>query len=264
MWKFALLLVVLPLAACGGGKSSGPQQPNMTPVAYVRSSALKTARASSEHATLTGSVDAAGQAVTLSGAGDFDNTSHQGSVHVDFSLGGLAGTLDEVLDGTTIYLKSPLLSGSLPTGKTWLKIDLQKALASKGLDLSSLLFQNPSQALAQLQSSGNVTKVGDETIGGVDTTHYRGRVDPSKIPQGAKIQSLTNAKYAPYDVWIGKDDGYVHRVALAYSFKVRGAQREAITMTTGFSDYGKSVMVTVPPASDWFEATNGTIKGLGG
>lgn len=263
MRRLVLLLAVLPLAACGGSKANAPQQ-NLTPIAYVKQAALKTAQAPSEHATLTGSVVAAGQAVTLSGAGDFDNASHQGSMHVDFSVAGLTGTIDEVLDGTTIYLKSPLISGSLPQGKTWLKIDLTKALASKGIDLSSLLFQNPSQALAQLQSSGDVTKVGDETVDGVDTTHYRGRIDPAKIPQGAKIQSLTNARYGPYDVWIGKDDGYVHRVVLAYSFKVQGAKREAITMTMGVSDYGKSVTVTVPSASESFAATNGNIQGLGG
>jgi hypothetical protein len=263
MRRLALLLVVLPLAACGGGTSSGSQL-NLTPVAYVKGAALKTAQAPSEHATLRGSVDVAGQAVTLSGAGDFDNTNRQGSMHLDFSVAGLSGTLDEVLDGTTIYMRSPLFSTSLPPGKTWLKLDLQKALASKGIDLSALLSQNPAQSLSQLQSSRKVTKVGDETIDGVATTHYRGRIDPSKVPQGAKIEALTNAKYGPYNVWIGNDDGYVHRMTLAYSLKVQGTKRETITMTMGFSDYGKTVMVTVPAGSQSFDATNKAILGLGG
>ncbi len=263
MRRLALLLVVLPLAACGGSKSSAPPS-NLTPVAYVKQAALQTAHTPSEHATFNGSVDAAGQVVILSGAGDFDNTKHQGSMHVDFSVSGLSGPIDEVLDGTTIYVKSPIISSSIPKGKTWLKIDLRKALKSRGIDLSSLLFQNPAQPLAQLQSSRDVTKVGDETIGGVDTTHYRGRIDASKIPQGAKIQSLTHAKYAPYDVWIGKGDGYVHRVGLAYSLAVPGAKRESITMTMNFSNYGKSVTVTVPSKADSFDANNGTINGLGG
>jgi hypothetical protein len=254
-----LVLLVLPLAACGGGGKSSSPPSNLTPIAFVKSAATKSVQASSEHATLNGSVTAAGQAVTLSGAGDFDNAGHVGSMHLDFAVSGLSGTLDEVLDGTTVYMNSPLFAASLPQGKTWLKLDLQKAAASKGIDFSALLSQNPAQSLAQLQSSGSVTKVGDETIDGVSTTHYRGRIDPSKT-----IKSLAKAKYAPYDVWIGKDDGYVRRIALAYSLGAAGANREAIALTLGFSDYGKDVIVAVPSAADSYDATNKTIKGLGG
>jgi hypothetical protein len=186
-------------------------------------------------------------------------------MHLDFSVAGLSSTLAEVLSGTTIYLQSPLFSASLPSGKTWLKLDLQKALATKGIDFSALLSQNPAETLSQLQSSGAVTKVGGETIDGVDTTHYRGTIDPSKLSQGAKIAALANAKYGPYDVWIGNDDGYVHRMALSYSLKVQGAaQREAITMTMGFSNYGKDVTVHIPADSVSFDGTNKAILGLGG
>ena len=261
MRKFLLVLFVLPLlAACGGGggKSSSSGS-NLTPIAYVKSAATKTAQATSEHATLSGSVAAAGQVVTLSGAGDFDNPNQIGSMHLDFAVSGLSGTLDEVLDGTTIYLSSPLFSRRLPQGKKWLKLDLQKAAASKGIDLSALLSQNPAQSFAQLQSSGSVTKVGNETIDGVSTTHYRGKIDPSK-----KLKALASAKYAPYDVWIGKDDGYVRRLVLSYSLPMPGRKAEAIGLTMNFSDYGKSVGVAVPLAAEAYDATNKTIQGLGG
>jgi len=263
MRKLALLVLVLPLAACGGGKSSAPVA-HLTPLAFVKSAAAKTARAPSEHATLRSTVDVAGQAVTVSGAGDFDNTSHRGSMHAEFAVAGLSGTIDEVIAGTTIYMRSPLLAASLPQGKTWLKLDLQKALAAKGIDFSALLSQNPSQSLAQLESSGRVTQVGNETIDGVDTVHYRGSIDPSKLPQGAKVEALTGARYAPYDVWIGRDDGFVRRIALAYTLRVQGAaQRQSVAMTMSFSDFGKDVSVTVPAAADAFDATNASIKGLG-
>ena len=103
-------------------------------------------------------------------------------MHADFSAGGLSGTLDEVLNGTTIYLQSPLLTSNLPKGKTWLKLDLQKA-APKGVDLSALTTQSPTKLLSQLQAAGNVTKVGDETINGTATTHYRAKLDLSKLPK---------------------------------------------------------------------------------
>ncbi len=145
MRKALFVLLVLPLAACGGGGKSSGQPSNMTPVAYVKSSAAKTAQTPSEHITLKGSVTLGTTLVTIDGRGDFDNPGKRGSLHADFSAGGLSGTLDEVLNGTTIYLQSPLLTSNLPKGKTWLKLDLQKA-APKGLDLSALTSAEPHEA----------------------------------------------------------------------------------------------------------------------
>ena len=98
-----------------------------------------------------------------------------------------------------------------------------------------------------------MTKVGDETIDGVDTTHYRGRLDLSKLKQ------LPGAGTQPYDVWIGKDDGYVHRMRTGY-----GVGKQSVSMTMTFSDFGKDVSVTVPPQSQTFEANPKSLLQLGG
>lgn len=261
MRRAAVAVAALPLllAACGGGSSSGSQGTSLTPVAYVVQAAKKTSSATSEHADMKATASFQGQQVVVSGSGDFDNAKHVGSFQVHANLAGVDMAIDEVLDGTAIYLKSPLLTAGLPQGKTWMKIDLQKVGASKGLDFSSLMSQSPSQSFAQLQASGTVTKVGEETIDGVDTIHYRGRIDPSKLPQAAKIQGLTKATYGPYDVWIGKDDGYVRRMRMSYS-----VAKQAIALTMSFSDFGKDVTVTVPPAAETADATGQTIQGLGG
>src|SRR2546423_7368097 len=84
-------------------------------------------------------------------------------------------------DALPLYMRSPLFADALPKGKTWLKLDLAKAAAAQGLDLSSLGAQSPTQTLAQLGGLASVTEVGDEQIGGADTTHYRGRI--AKLPQ---------------------------------------------------------------------------------
>lgn len=255
-----LVLLVLPLASCGGGSKSSGQPSNMTPVAYVKSSAAKTAQTPSEHVALKGSLTVGGTLVTVDGTGDFDNAKQLGSMHADFSAGGLSGTLDEVLNGTTIYLQSPLLTSNLPKGKTWLKLDLQKA-APKGVDLSALTTQSPTKLLSQLQAAGNVTKVGDETFNGSATTHYRAKLDVSKLP---KVAALAHATYAPLNIWIGKDDGYVHRIQTAYTIKVANASAQSIALTVDFSDFGKSVSVSVPPASAAADGTGQAIPGLGG
>jgi hypothetical protein len=260
MRKTLLALLVLPLAACGGGsKSSGPPS-NMTPLAYVKSAATKTAQTPSEHVTLKGSVTVGATLVTIDGTGGYDNAKKLGSMHADFSAGGLSGTLDEVLNGTTIYLQSPLLTSNLPKGKTWLKLDLQKA-APKGIDLSALTTQSPPKLLSQLQAVGNVTKVGDETINGSATTHYRAQLDVAKLP---KVAALAHATYGPLDIWIGKDDGYVRRLHMAYTIKAANASAQSIVLTVDFSDFGKSVSVSVPPASAAVDGTGQAIPGLGG
>lgn len=261
---FVLLLAApLALAACGGGKKSSTGT-KLTPVAYVRSAAHKTAAATSEHMTVKGSVATRGQLVLLTGGGNFDNATRTGALHLDFNVGGLTGGIDEVIHGSTIYMQSPLFSGSLPKGKTWMKIDLQKALRSQGIDFSTLGSQDPTQTLAQLQRLGTVTEIGSEDVGGVSTTHYRGHVDVAKLPQGAQIQALTNAKYGPLDIWIGDEDGLVHRMKVSYSVAPSGAAKQAIAFTTDFSDFGKAVAVSIPAESQTFDATNASIKGLGG
>jgi hypothetical protein len=263
--RVVLLLAAAPLAlaACGGGKKSSTG-PKLSPSAYVRSAGQKTVKAPSEHMTVKGSVTVRGQRVLLTGGGNFDNAKHAGALHLDFNVAGLTGGIDEVMQGTTIYMKSPLFADALPKGKTWMKIDLQRALKSQGIDLSTLGSQDPTQTLSQLERVGTVTEIGPADVGGVSTTHYRGRVDLSKVPQEQKIKALTNAKYGPVDVWIGDDDGLVHRMRVSYSVAPAGSARQIVSFTTDFSDFGKKVSATAPPASQTFDGSGMTIPGLGG
>jgi uncharacterized protein YdeI (BOF family) len=258
-----LVLAPLALAACGGGSKKNAGATELTPVAYVKQAAHKTAAAASEHMTLKGTVAVQGQVVTVSGGGNFDNASKTGAMHVDFNVGGLTGGIDEIIHGTTIYMKSPLFSAVMPSGKSWMKIDLQRALQSRGIDFSTLGSQDPTTTLAQLQRIGTVTEVGDEDVGGTATTHYRAHIDLAKAQQGARIKALTNATYGPIDVWIGKDDGLVRRLKLVLSVAPNGAAEQTISITTEFSDFGKAVRVALPAASETFDATNASLKGLG-
>lgn len=269
MRRAAILLVLAPLVlvACGSGSGGGSKSSsgrNLSPAAYVVKAAKKSSGALSEHIKMQAATSVQGQEVDISGSGDFDNTSHQGSMTAHATVGGIDLQIDEILDGTTIYMKSPLFAATLPAGKTWLKLDLEKVGKTKGIDFGALMSQDPNQSFAQLQASGQVAEVGDETLYGVPVTHYRGRIDVSKLPQGAQIQAFTKAKYGPYNVWIGKDDGYVHQVAVQYSYVTPGVGRQSATITTTFSDFGKAVTVNVPPAAEVLDATGKTIERLGG
>ena len=90
----ALLAVPLVAAACGGGGGSSSSPPptvsNLSPVAYVKGAAVKTAEATSEHVTVKGLAQVSGQTVTLDGSGDFDQQSRVGSISVFGTVFGCA------------------------------------------------------------------------------------------------------------------------------------------------------------------------------
>jgi membrane-associated protease RseP (regulator of RpoE activity) len=259
MRRTVILLIAAPLAlaACGSGSKSS--QVKLSAAAYVKQAAAKSAQATSEHVDLNGSAAVQGQQVVITGSGDFDNSTHQGSMTAHATVSGLDLQIDEVLDGTNLYMKSPLFAATLPAGKTWLKLDLQKLGQARGIDFRALLSQNPSQAFTQLQAIGNVTTVGDETIGGAATTHYSVTIDPSKLPSAVKLKLPAGAKLPTYDVWIGKDDGYIHRSTVTYA-----NGKQSATVTSNFTDFGKTVTVDVPPAGQVVDATAKSLKGLGG
>jgi uncharacterized protein DUF2092 len=238
--RVALTLLLLPLVAtaCGGSKRTTA---SASPLATVKSAAQKTLAAGTAHLTLSAQVVSGGQTVSVAGKGAFDAKAHDGSLDADFNAGAVSGSVQEVQKGTAVYLKSDLFALALPAGKTWIKLDLAKAAKGSGVDLRTLLAQDPSKALQELQSLKDATKVGSETVGGVSTTHYR-------------AQSARGS----YDMWIG-DDGYLHRVRAVVS-----ASGGKATVTTDLSSYGSGVSVTVPPAKQIYDATNTSIPGLGG
>jgi hypothetical protein len=247
-----LLLLVLPLgaAACGGGKKSATTTAS-TPMEAVQAAAEKTAKTGSMHLGLTAATVGATK-IAVAGAGGFDTTKHEGNLHVHFSTSGISSTLDAVLSGTDLYISSPLFSLMLPAGKSWIKVDLSKGAKVGGVDLGSLLSQDPSQALDALQNLSNVTEVGKVQLGSVSTTHYKATI---------KKTSGTTTGGGVYDVWVG-DDGYIYRVRTTIA-GTSGSTSGAVAATSNLSAFGQPVTVTVPPASQTVDS-NGSIPGLGG
>jgi hypothetical protein len=236
----ALVLALLPLAlaACGGG-GGGSKSSASGPAAVdaVKTAAQKTYAAGSASLALLANVEASGQPVAVSGTGAFDIKGARGSTHLNVKAGPVATTVDEVLVGTAVYLESPLLTSGLPGGKKWLKLDLQK-LRVPGLDLQSLLAQNPGDELKRLQTLKSATKVGTDQAG----THYQ-------------VQASTGT-IGGYDVWVG-DDGYIHRVVIAEA-------KPKVSVTLDLSKFGEKVTAVTPPSAQVYESKSGSIPNLGG
>jgi hypothetical protein len=251
-------LVALPLsaAACGGSNKAATTVTTTSSTSAmdaVKSAAEKTVKAGSMQMTLSASTATGGTKVVATGNGAFDTPNHQGELHLKFAAGPVASTIDVVVDGTDLYLKSPLFSVVLPTGKSWIKVNVEKGVKAGGIDLSSLLAQDPSKALGELQTLASVTTVGTVQIGGMTATHYRART-----VKGA----AGTAAGGTYDVWVG-DDGYIHRVRTVVA-AASGSSAATITATSNLSGFGEPVTVTVPPASQTVTSNTGSIPGLGG
>jgi hypothetical protein len=224
------LLIVLPLvlAACGGSSSHSVQGDPLTVAADT------TAKQAGEKVAMQAKIDLSGQTLTLDGDGAF--AKDRGVLHLKFDLGGFgSSTADEVFEGNIAWLRVPLLASQLG-GKHWVRLDLTKHAQAFGFDLNALAGQTPSSALATLRRGGSVSTLGKETVGGVETTHYR------KTPGG---------EYKSVDAWVDDQD-LVRRVKLDYDAQLdpSSKQRAHTVLTMDFSDFGSAVSATPPPASD--------------
>lgn len=274
-----LLAAALLLPACGGGDSVAAD-----PVAEA---ATKTTEAGSSRIDFTMAMEAEGRSITLRGDGVFDYTSPRGRMTLDVGdLTGLAGEMlgngrmEFVLDGRAYYMKFP---GAMQlVGRQWLKIDLERVGELTGADLGGLeqANQNPAQLMQFLRgASDDIEELGKEEVRGVETTHYRAKVDLEEAAeQGAEIGELsdemreqlqaeiermkaqTGLETLPVEVWVDEEN-LVRRMQMAVSFAVEGEQ-VGMDMTMDFFDFGVDVRVARPPADQTIDITE--LASLGG
>ncbi|NLU66958.1 hypothetical protein HCC30_06680 [Streptomyces sp. HNM0574] len=145
--------------------------------------------------------------------------------------------------------------------KPWMKIDYDKLAEKSGAQGALVKDQaqnnNPTRSVDMLIASGQVEKVGTDTVNGEQADHYSGTV---KISDMTRMQSKNlskkeqeelvatmekqGLKTQTVDVWINGDDLLVK--------KREKAKSKAGTMdsTVTYSDYGTKVTVEEPPAGD--------------
>ena len=275
MQRLRILLLVavsaVTVAACGGGDEVSPD-------AAVADAATKTTDAGSSRVAFTASMDlpaaVSQETLEFSGEGVMNYKARQGRLTYDLSgLLEAAGQetanaeAEIIFDDLVVYMKFDLLTQSLPGGKPWVKIDLNEVAKQQGVNLgqlSQIAQSDPSQALSWLKAvSGNVRDVGEEEVRGVETTHYRLRVDLEKVADRApaatradvraSIENLieqTGRSTIPMDVWVDQD-GLLRRQRFELAFKVPGGasgERQEAKMTTRIDlfDFGVDAEVELP------------------
>jgi hypothetical protein len=160
-----------------------------------------------------------------------------------------------IYTGDTLYAKVPQLARYVAGGKPWLKMNLSQLGRQAGVDVKGLVDQvqkvNPAEQTKMFTGSKDVRRVGEESVDGVQTTHYTGtvtvqdalnRLDPQVRQRVSQWfhGDVSNQKIN-FDLWTDKDQ-------LPRKLVSKGSGADTGTVTVLYSDYGKSFSVNPPPA----------------
>jgi len=237
----------------GSGSGSGGGVADLSPAAFVKAALAKATNDKTVH--VTGTLTAAGTDGTMAGDEQFGS-----STEVSMTMA-IAGTsISEILVDGKLYMKIPQLSAELG-GKQWAELDLS-SLGSLGSTFQSLIDStknsDPTQQLQPLLASGDLHKVGTETMDGVRADHYAGTVDPATAFDGSQAaKNLTPAQIAQLksllksggvtketiDLWVAAD-GLPVRIGVSSS-----TSGGAFKVDMHLSDWGKPVSIAAPPAA---------------
>ncbi len=166
--------------------------------------------------------------------------------------------------GKALYIDGGPETAKELGGRSWVKLDMS-ALGGVGNDLTANAAgaaeadKNPAAETAFLTGAKDVKKVGTETVDGVRTTHYAGKVTLADVKAAAKSEDKATGQRRErsveqyekmgvdaitMDMWV---DGEKH----AKRFRMRGeGDKGPLDMTVTFLDLNRPVTVTAPPAKD--------------
>lgn len=181
------------------------------------------------------------------------------------AMPGMDEPMTYVLDGTTTYIKAPMLA--MLTGTDgWLSVSPEDFGGDTDLLDLSMGTNDPTKILSALRGvSDEFERVGEETVRGVDTTRYRVVIDLDKaveaMPEDARAsyrQEMAELGITdmPLDVWIA-DDGLVYRLSLDLLEMAGDALSdedmdglEAGEMVFELYDYGADIDIELPDPSE--------------
>lgn len=214
-----------------------------------------------------------GQTFNVSASGSFSPRQHEAAMSMDVALPPSQGgeqTFRLVMSGDVFYMKfPPALASKIPGGKSWFSIDLNKFGQAANLPgLGSLVdsasrLNDPGAYLDFLRAAaaGSVITVGQETVGGIATTHYQAELQFSKLAEAVPardrasvrqligaMQQQANIQDSPVDVWIDSS-GLIRRLMMNTKETVSGREID-VQMTENFSDYGPQRVPTPPNSTE--------------
>jgi hypothetical protein len=283
LWRILLggtLAGSATLAVVLSANSAGASLRHESAAKLLRAAYSQTIDAKTAKVTLSESItqsNALPLQVTISGAGsvDFDTS----NCTLTFSSPQAAGNFSALFVSPNLYVQLPAADkAQLPTGKTWISLNLNTVSEAKlGASLSQLSSssQESTQLLSYLQSvsTSGITTVGPATIKGEPTTEYKATIDLTKAADQkspaaqAAIKSLeaqVNATTLPVQVWLDAQ-GRVRQVSQQLQVSTNSqssggttipAASGSVSTTADYYDFGTPVSVQPPPASQVDDVTN--------
>ena len=273
----AALLAVTPLAAGCGADDLSPED--------VASAAEATRDEKSARVAMQLTASGFGSPVPLAVQGKGVTALQGAQMDLTLELGpllALAGVEGDgatrlVVRGKDVYVKPPAVRQlELPGGADWVGLDLAKVGTALGIDakaMASVVNADPGAQLEALTSAKGVKKVGEEKIGGEDTTHFRGEVRIGDLIAGLPADQREAARQAleqldragggtsadvpqRMDVWVDGEKR-IRRMRQEIRTPAQGGLAAGrIGMRIDFSDFGTPLRIAAPPAGETFDATS--------
>ncbi|WP_121745078.1 hypothetical protein [Streptomyces sp. E2N166] len=250
-------------ASSGSASASGDAGAQEQGTTQVRAAYDRTAEAETAKMTINMKLSAPRESITTDGKGALDF--QEGDSVMTVTAQGKS--IEQRVVDQVLYQKVP--GQKAPGGKTWMKIDLKKAAQALGVNAGQIGDPAQSAAYAKAITDQGVTKVGQEKIDGVDTTHYKVSVDVAELPGGDQLRQQVGPTL-PMQVWLD-GDGRLRRQQLDMSVKgapSAGAKAEnsaapqqiKMTMVMNYSDFGTEVEAQAPPAGQVADMTSEVMK----
>jgi hypothetical protein len=269
-----LAAAALVLSACAKEPDGGNLPDVANPREALLSAMVSAYDAGTMHEEFTMSMTAGTESFTFSGTADVDSDRQRASMSMD--LGMLGGSMDMIVDGGTVYMRSPMFSD---VGTEWVSFDAQAVGAATGQSLGGLGTGSidPSAYAALFAGAVHVAERGTEEIGGVSTTHYVGTIDLAKAIGGIDevigkdagrdlVRQLREAMdqlggmgldRIPFEAWVdGAGRLRRERITMDLGSMIPGAGEASMDMTADFSKYGEPVHIDIPAKSEVTDMTD--------
>jgi hypothetical protein len=157
------------------------------------------------------------------------------------------------VDGAYYYDIDPQPAGPL-AGKEWMKIDGSAVFGESGAAaMSGGGGGSPADSMKGLKYASDVEDLGEETVNGKPTTHYRAVLDQEDMGKfkeafsgaDSMLNSATGGSSITMDIWVGEKD---LPVRLKQEFG-------AMEVTMDFDRFGATKEIVAPPADQTGDLT---------
>ncbi|MEV8548779.1 hypothetical protein AB0L04_02905 [Streptomyces glaucescens] len=254
-WVGVTAVALLATTACGSEKAVDSADQIMSALTRVTD---RTQELGSAEIETTTTLDATGgEPISMDGTYSWGDGAAM-DVEMDTAAAQMSALQDDpttrviMVDGAYYYDVDPQPSGPI-AGKEWMRIDVAAVTGEAGAD-NMAANADPTAALRYMTASTEVEDLGEETVLGKETTHYRGSVgaehiEKSKLTEAEKKAAITALRASggklTCDLWVDGED-----------LPVRISQTGAgMTVTMDFLKFGATEKITAPPAAETGDLT---------